>query len=115
MAWLEPLKEPEAGQPNSTNSESSALCDTGNNLQMPSGLVSRTFWLSEMSLIMRQNPQHSQSPDSLRSNWTASGSHKRRENMNVQVVAGVARQSINNDRNVATCHQYKKTQKPLKL
>lgn len=34
--------------------------------------------------------------------------------MNVQVVAGVARQSINSDRNVATCRQYKKTQQPLK-
>lgn len=56
----------------------------GNDLQMPTGQDSMTFLPSEVSLIMRQNPQHSLSPDSLCSSWT-SGSNVRKGNPSVQI------------------------------
>lgn len=82
--------EPKAGQPNSRILKDMFYVASGNDLQMPSDLDFRTFLPSEISLIMRQNPPHCLSPDSLCSSLTASGSHVRR-NRSAQMAISVAR------------------------
>lgn len=46
----------EAGEPNNRTLKDMFYVASGNDLQMPSGLDSRTFLPREVSLIMKQNP-----------------------------------------------------------
>lgn len=59
------IQKTEAGEPNNRTLKDMFYEASGNDLQMPSGWDSRTFLPSEVSLIMRQNPQHPLSPGRL--------------------------------------------------
>lgn len=80
-----------ATQRNQSTTQKAMFCvASGNDLQMLSGLDSRTFLPSKISLIMRENPQHSLFPDSLCSSKTTSGSKVRRGIRSRQMTPGAA-------------------------